>query len=121
MVTRRHHLKDKIANILVARGEDTNVWLASRNLEIAEFYGNGATASAIEHRFRPLRAGAERLRVALREGKDPSDVNILDGSKGATRGMPPPPRFSFLFVKIVPCSHCFGRFVMIFSDSAGTC
>jgi hypothetical protein len=46
--------------------------------EIAKAYGGGATPSAIEHRFRPVKAQAEFIHTILNEGKDPGDYAVID-------------------------------------------
>ncbi|KAK3327637.1 hypothetical protein B0T19DRAFT_460833 [Cercophora scortea] len=44
-------------------------------------YGQSHTASALEHRFRPVRTQAEFLRQVVTHGEDPENINILDMNK----------------------------------------
>ncbi|KAK3684965.1 hypothetical protein B0T22DRAFT_481969 [Podospora appendiculata] len=48
---------------------------------IAQHYGQSHTASALEHRFRPVRTQAEFLRQAVAHGEDPESINFLEMNK----------------------------------------
>ncbi|KAL1835704.1 hypothetical protein VTJ49DRAFT_6201 [Mycothermus thermophilus] len=45
---------------------------------IAKYFGGRTTESAIEHRFRPLRAQADALREMVPAGADPMDFPVFD-------------------------------------------
>ncbi|KAK0615908.1 hypothetical protein B0T17DRAFT_619504 [Bombardia bombarda] len=48
---------------------------------IAQHYGKSQTVSAIEHRFRPVRQQAEIIRIAVSQGVDPEELNVVEMSK----------------------------------------
>ncbi|KAM7198109.1 hypothetical protein V8F20_006354 [Naviculisporaceae sp. PSN 640] len=58
-----------IAALLAAHPE-----LKPNYREIAKCYGGTQTASALEHRFRPLRAAAQALRIMVDKGQDPAEI-----------------------------------------------
>ena len=47
-------------------------------LAIAAAYGSDVSASAMEHRFRPIKEQAKAIRAILECGEDPKDVDILN-------------------------------------------
>ncbi|KAK1761030.1 hypothetical protein QBC47DRAFT_428379 [Echria macrotheca] len=52
---------------------------------VAKYFGGKTSESAIEHRFRPLKAAAKELRKAFDENRDPGDV-VLFCDQEKTRG-----------------------------------
>lgn len=49
------------------------------SVDIAKHYGGTQTASAIEHRFRPLRSAAEAMRIMVKNDQDPALIeNVLE-------------------------------------------